>query len=95
MESNTMITAEQARELAGPTVEEYLKDISVYIEKAAKEQKREVIIRTQPYADWMYSESSAPEVAKQVLAELRKAGFTVEMYYDALQFVDLGMRIKW
>lgn len=90
-----MITAEQARLLAGPTAEEYLEIISDRIEKAAKNKEREVIIRDNPYADWLYSEQNMPAVPRKVVETLRKNGFTVSLYYNELQFVDMGLWIRW
>ena len=90
-----MITAEQARLLAGPTAEEYLEIISDRIEKAAKNKEREVIIRDNPYADWLYSEQNMPAVPRKVVETLRKNGFTVSLYYKEPPFVDMGLWIRW
>ena len=49
-----MITAQQARELAGPDADEYLDHISSLIEKEAKKKHHELIIREKPYARWLY-----------------------------------------
>lgn len=90
-----MITAEQARLLSGPSAEEYLELISKRIEAAANEKKREVIIRDNPYADWLYNEKTMIPVARKVVDGLRKNGFEVKLYYNELQFVDMGLWIKW
>ena len=90
-----MITAEQARLLAGPSAEEYLELISKRIEKAASEKQREVIIRDNPYAEWLYSEQNMAPVARKVIDELRANGFQVKLYYNELQFVDMGLWISW
>lgn len=90
-----MITAEQARLLAGPTAEEYLEIIGDRIEMAAMNKEREVIIRDTPYAEWLYSEKDMPPAAREVVAKLRKNGFEVKLYYNELQFVDMGLWIRW
>jgi hypothetical protein len=91
-----MITAQQARELAGPSVDEYLEHISSLIEKEAKEKRHELIIRSEPYGSWLYpSYEKAPKVAKDVINKLNSNGFQVSLYYQELQFVDMGLWIKW
>ena len=90
-----MITAEQARLLSGPSTEEHLEVISRRIEEAAKSGKREVILREVEYAHWLYNEKDMSDVTKQVIEKLRKNGFEVKLYYNELQFVDMGLWIKW
>lgn len=90
-----MITAEQARELSGPTCEEYLKMLEEYIRPAAEAKKRSVTIRSEPFAQWMYNESSLASEKKKTVDELRRLGFEVKLLYKESQFVDIGMIISW
>lgn len=89
-----MISATQARELSGPGAEDYLKIIEDKIRSAAENKGRELIIRDEPYASWLYG-NDRPVVAKAVIRELDKAGFSVSLYYVEMQFVDMGLWIKW
>ena len=90
-----MINAAEARELAGPTAEEYLKEIEVLIRDAATKKQRSVIIRKKPYAGWLYDEKDTPQEAKIALQQLRGAGYSVSLHYVELQFVDMGLEISW
>jgi hypothetical protein len=89
-----MITASEARELAGPSTEEHLAIIEQHITKAAKNKKRLVIIRDNPYAAWLYG-SDMPDIAKAVLKELDSNGFKISLHYQENQFVDMGLKIEW
>ena len=90
-----MLTAAEARELAGPTAEEYLKEIEVFIRDAATKKQRSVTIRKNPYAGWLYNEKDMPLEAKIAVKKLRDAGYSVSLHYMELQFVDMGLEISW
>jgi len=90
-----MITAQQARELAGPTAKDYLKFIDEKIRQAATDKKHEVFIRENPYASWLYKESDLSDEPRKAVQELRKLGFTVSLYYQENQFVDIALWIQW
>ena len=91
-----MITAEQAAEMAGPKAEEYLEFIEKKIIKAAKDQNREIIIRDNPYSNWLYGSSkSNPDEVRKALKILSDNGFKVGMHYQENQFVDIGLKIEW
>ncbi|MHB1630650.1 MAG: hypothetical protein ACYCQL_00335 [Acidithiobacillus sp.] len=90
-----MMTATEARELAGPNADEYLKEIEVYIREAATRKERSVIIRKNPYASWLYDERDMSPEARIAVNKLREAGYTVLLYYVELQFVDMGLEIEW
>jgi histidyl-tRNA synthetase len=93
-----MISAAEARTLAGPSVEElvatHLEVLNERITKAAQSKKREVILRDEPYAYWMYSREQSDDVVT-TLQHLRDKGFTVDLFYEERQFVDMGLRIRW
>lgn len=89
-----MITATEARALAGPAPEEYLAFIESQIREAAKGKQREVIIRSEPYASWLYGRNLT-DAAYKVIEELKHKGFEVSLHYQELQFVDMGLKIEW
>ncbi|MFB5708217.1 hypothetical protein [Acinetobacter radioresistens] len=91
-----MITAEQAAEMAGPKAEEYLEFIEKKIIDAAKDQNREIIIRDNPYCNWLYGSSkSNPDEVRKALKALSDNGFKVGLHYQENQFVDIGLKIEW
>ena len=90
-----MITAKQAVELAGQGADEYLAEIESKIRFAAKSGKRELIIRDQPYANWLYPKLEPGCVAAEVVNVLNKNGFKVTLHYAEMQFLDIGLKITW
>ncbi len=96
-----MITAAEARELAGPTAEEYLKEIEVFIRDAAIKKQRSVTIRKHPYAGWLYDEKGMAPEAKIAIQKLKDAGYSVSPHYvsphyvEELQFAERGLEISW
>ena len=94
-----LITAEEAKKLAGATVKEQVEAIFPFIRKAAEEKKR--ILRTGwEYKDdtelWIgggYSKSPEWMEAKKILEEL---GYIVGFYYKEGQLaVDMYTTIEW
>ena len=75
-----MISAADARLLQGTSTEDMLKELELSITSSAMLGKGFVIIRSEPYADWMAPGRilSAPE--QEVLAELTRLGYTVSLY---------------
>ena len=90
-----LITAEEAKELAGGSVDEHLEAISKLIREEAIKKKAFVIIRATPYADWMYSTQKKDSIADLVIRELIKVGYKVTLHYEEHQFVDMGLKISW
>ena len=88
----TKITAHEARELAGPTVQERVDAVYPLIRAAAEKRERSICIRTGFWADEGYSRTPA---YKQACDILRADGFRVEFFYQELQFVDMGTEISW
>lgn len=92
------ITAEQARKLAGKTVDEKVDDLLVEIENSAKQGKRQLRTSWEYSGDedlWVrggYDKTDEWKAAKKILTDL---GYTVEFYYNELQFVDMYTLIKW
>ena len=91
-----MITAKQAAEMAGPKAEDYLEFIEKKIIESTEKQNRSVIIRDNPYCNWLYSDSSSsPAEVKKVLKTMQENGFKLSLHYSESQFVDYGLKIEW
>lgn len=91
-----LITAKEARELSGPSIEEHVERLSNCIREAAWKKQQSVIIREQPYERWLYSGWPKGDTLEgRVLLQLKNAGYTVEFHYKETQFVDMGLKISW
>lgn len=90
-----MITAKEAKELSGPSSEDYLEFIEKKITEAAKNKSKSILIRDEPYARWLYSEKDNTQAAKTAMIKLRENGFELKFYYKEMQFVDMGLEIHW
>ena len=90
-----MITAKEAAQLSEQkTTAEHLAYIESRIVEAAKAKERKIELRNSPYYDWLYSTPTG--VAAEVVAELRKNGYTVSMYYKEHSIaVDMALVVKW
>ena len=91
-----MITAAEARQLAGPTNEEILADALNYadeqIREAANTLQREAHLHGQFWAHGGYDGSKNYRAACD---KLEKLGYTVTFYYKECQFVDMYTVVKW
>lgn len=74
--------------------QEALIEIEKIIKEKAEKGSTSVIIREQPYSDYLMYSSDNP-VSKIVVDTLRKNGFDVDLFYYEGQFVDYGLRIEW
>ena len=91
-----MITAKQAAEMAGPKAEDYLEFIEKKIIESAEKQNRSVIIRDNPYCNWLYSDSaSSPTEVKKAIKIMNENGFKLSLHYVENQFVDIGLKVEW
>lgn len=87
------ITANEARQLAGPNADDRVEEACEAIRAAASEKKREIILRESSF--WgVYGHDKDP-VWTETCKRLRNLGFTVDEFYEERQFVDIGTRIKW
>lgn len=94
-----MITAAEARKLAGPTIEEKVQALLVKVEELAKQGKRQLRGGYDYDADsdiWVmggYEGTPDWQKAKKILEGL---GYKVEFYYnDSSMAADLYTIIKW
>lgn len=96
-----MITADQARELNPKgRIEEYKSFLEKRIREAALSGNDYVLIRNEPYSNWLgnlqKSDDSDDRAAVEVLKELRQNGFSVNYFqHDGSQFSDYGIKISW
>ncbi|EPU4808141.1 hypothetical protein [Vibrio cholerae] len=90
-----MITAKEANDLSGFDASDYLSFLEDKIKEAASKKQKEITIRDEPYARWLYSESGLSQAEKSAIEVLRKNGFKLKLYYKELQFVDMGLTISW
>lgn len=95
MKKTKLITAAEAYDIAHPKYDEYIDFINKRITEAAQNGRAEVVIRENEYAYWLYEEKKMTADQKKIVEELRDNGFTVDLYYQELQFVDIGLRIAW
>lgn len=88
------ITADQARALAGPTIEERVDQILLDIKEVATNKGRFLIIRRDEQFWTSGGYSQTPEW-KTACDLIRAQGFHVEFFYEERQFVDMGTIVKW
>lgn len=93
-----MITAEQAKKLAGPTLEEKVEALGAKIEELAKQGKRCLYTGYQYREDedlWIHGGYSNSEDWKKAKQLLESKGFKVSFFYEERQFVDMYTIISW
>jgi len=87
----TKITAQEARQLAGPTVQERVDEVYAKIREAATQGKRYVNLH-----DWWATEGySGIDEYKQACMILEGDGFKVEFVYEERQFVNMYTSVEW
>jgi hypothetical protein len=94
-----MLTAVEARKLAGPSEEELyqdgLKKILSLIEEAAKNKKRSMRTWEADFgSSHLYGGQPYP-YQKKILEELVRLGYKVSVKSDLLQFVDIYLFVEW
>lgn len=87
-----MITADEARALSGPSVEDYVEAACEGIRKAAMEKKNMVALVGDFWCRGGYDNTESYKQAVKMLEEL---GFKVEFFYEELQFVNMYTIVKW
>lgn len=91
-----MITAKEARELAGPTFEEIVKEQLEFAYeriKLAAENKHRRVNLTNEF--WSRGGYSGTDEYKAAVKQLKVLGFEVEFFYEELQFVNMYTIVKW
>lgn len=87
-----MITAQEARALAGPTIEELCEFFDSHIRAAAKKKERSVTVYHGQLENEAYGRTKR---WKEFQAAMVKLGFEAELYYEERQFVAMRITIKW
>jgi len=86
------ITAKEARELAGLTVQERVEAVYPMIRGAAEKRLRQVALHGDFWANEGYRKTPQWKEACELL---RKEGFTVRFFYEERQFVDMYTVVEW
>jgi len=87
-----MITAKEAKELSGPSIEEMAEFFDKFIRQAAEAKERRVTVYHGILENEAYGQTKR---WKEFVAYMAKLGFVAELYYDEGQFVDMRITIKW
>lgn len=85
-------TAEQARLLAGPSVEDHVNEALELIKKAAEKKARKTHL-VSPF--WVNEGYRPTERYKQACKELEGLGYKVSFFYEELQFVNMYTVVEW
>ena len=88
----TRITAEEARKLAGPTVQERVDEVYPLIREAAEKGGRRIHLHGQFWASEGYSGTNEYKQAKMIL---EGDGYKVKFFYEERQFVDMYTIVEW
>jgi hypothetical protein len=95
----TRLTAAQAKQLAGPSVDEKVDAILVAIEKIATNKGRQLRAGYDYDQDkdlWVSGGYTPTPEWKEATKILEKLGYDVDFYYnDGSQFVDMYTIIRW
>ncbi len=90
------LTAAEARNLAGPTFDETVNAMVdgalAYIRQVAEKKGREVHLNA---PEWVHGGYSQSKEWKAATAELQRLGYTVELFYEERQFVNMYTVVKW
>lgn len=85
------ITAQEARELAGPSVQERVNEVYPLIRSAAEEKKRRIVLH-----DWWADQGYlGSKDYKQACKILESDGYKVTFFYEERQFVDMYTIVEW
>ena len=87
-----ILTAKEAREVAGPRVSDYVEEACQKIRDAATQKKFEVRLNS---TFWETEGYSNTQMWRDVKTQLEELGFTVKFYYEERQFVNMGTVISW
>jgi hypothetical protein len=86
------ITAQEARQLAGPSVQERVNEVYPLIREAAMKEERMVSLRDSFWVNEGYGRTASYIKA----CELLKAdGYNVKFFYEERQFVDMYTIVSW
>jgi hypothetical protein len=88
-----MITAQEARTLAGPTVQERVDELEPLIKQAALEKKRHINLHD---TFWVHEGYSSTKEYQQAVMLLEGMGYKVSFYYKEHSIaVDMYTVVEW
>ena len=87
-----MITAKEAIEISGPTIEEMAEFFDKPIREAAAKKERSVTVYHGVLENEAYGRTKRWQ---EFVTYMNKLGFVAELYYHEGQFVDMRITIKW
>jgi len=87
------ITAAEARQLAGPSVQERVEEVYLKIREAAEKQLHQVALGGDFWANEGYRKTPQWKEACELLR--KEGGFTVRFFYEERQFVDMYTVVEW
>lgn len=88
----TRITAAEARNLSGPTIEERVDVVHQMIREAAMQKQRQVVLRDD---FWTHGGYTPTAEYKEAVKILEADGYEVKFFYEERQFVDMYTVVKW
>jgi hypothetical protein len=86
------LTASEAKKISGLTAEEEVAAIEDRIEKAAKEKKRQIELKSDFWISEGYDQT---EKYLKACGILENNGYTVKFFYEELQFVNMYTIVSW
>lgn len=90
--AENMITAQEARELSGPSSHDYALFFKEKIKEAAKKGERKIVQFHGQLENEAYSNS---QKWKDFAVYMLKLGYAVSLHYEERQFVDMRIVISW
>lgn len=86
------ITAQEARELAGPSVQEQVDLVYPKIREAAEKGARVIHLHD---SFWVHDGYSRTDAYNQACMILEGDGYKVRFFYEERQFVDMYTIVEW
>lgn len=94
-----MINAKEAKELAGPTLDEKIESLGETIEFLAKQKRRQLRTGWDHDADkslWIDGGYQSTDEWKEAKKKLEEMGYKVSFFYkEGSQFVDMYTLVEW
>jgi len=87
-----MITAKEAREKSGPTIEEMAEFFEPHIIEAANKKIRTVTVYHGQLENEAYGHT---ETWRSFCKYMEELGYKAEFHYEERQFVDMRIKISW
>lgn len=85
-------TAEDARKLAGPSVDDHVEEALKVIKEQAEKKQHTATLHSDFWTRGGYSRTEGWKLACKKLTDL---GFDVEFFYEERQFVNMYTLVKW